>query len=127
MIVEIEKGRILKPFSQTQISGKFELSPVTKKRSTGQNAYMHKILFPQLAEGISKKINKPVSMDFAKELVKFKFLQAFTEVGTVIKKTSKLSTKECMEFIERCQQYGSEMLDISIPSPNETNYNLIEE
>lgn len=127
MIVEIEKGRIIMPYGKTTISGKFELTPVTKKRSTGQNAYLHYILFTQLAEGLSKKLNKPVTMYFAKALVKFKFLKESTVFGTVIKGTSDLTTKECMEFIEKCQQYGAQMLNISIPSPNETDYNIIEE
>jgi len=127
MKIELYKGKILKPFPKKDLSGIFELSPITKKRSTGQNAYLHSILFPQLAVGIGKKLQKHVTTDFAKALVKFKFLQVFTEAGTVVKGTSKLNTKECMEFIEKCQQYGAEMLNVSIPSPNETQYNIIEE
>ena len=127
MIVKIENGRIIEPYGKTTISGKFELSPVTKKRSTGQNAYLHYILFPQLAEGIGAKLNKTVSMNFAKELVKFMFLKESTVMGTVVKGTSKLTTKECIEFVEKCQQYGAERLNISVPSPNETEYNRIQE
>jgi hypothetical protein len=32
-----------------------------------------------------------------------------------------------MEFVEKCQQYAAEMLETSIPSPNETPYNIIKE
>ena len=127
MKVEIVKGRIIQPYDKTTLSGKFELSPVTKKRSTGQNAYLHYILFKQLAEGMERKLKKPITMEFAKEIVKYKYLQQFTEAGTVVLPTSKLDTKQCMEFIEKCQQYASEMLNISIPSPNETDYSIIEE
>jgi hypothetical protein len=88
-LIQLHEGRIISPFKLAQTSGKFNLEPLKKKRSLGQNAYMHKILFPMIAEGLSKKLNKPVSSDFAKELVKFKFLQVFTEAGTVIKGTAK--------------------------------------
>ena len=127
MKVELFEGRVIKPFEQKELSGVFILEKESKKRSSGQNRYLHSILFPQLAEGMSKKTNKTITMEFAKEVVKYKFLQTFTDAGTVVMPTSKLNTKQCMEFVEKCQQYGAEMLDISIPSPNETPYNLIQE
>jgi len=127
MRVEITDGRIITPYSHTQISGEYELESFKEKRSSGQNKYMHKILFPMLAEGMSKVMKKPITAELAKAIVKFKFLQTFTDAGTVIMPTSKLNTKQCMEFFEKSQQYGAEILKINIPSPNEQDYSIIEE
>jgi len=125
--ITLFEGRIQSPYKMATISGEFELIPFKEKRSSGQNKYMHKILFPMLAEGMSKVMKKPVTAEFAKEIVKFKFLQQFTDAGTIIMPTSKLNTKQCSDFFEKCQQYGAELLHISIPSPNEIDYSKIKE
>lgn len=124
--VEIVEGRIISPYEEAHITGQFELVPWKKKRSLGQNAFIHKILFPMLAEGMTAKTGKTITPELAKAVVKHKFLQRFTDLGTIEMPTSKLNTKECVEFIEKCQQYAADMLDISIPSPNETPYNFID-
>jgi len=127
MRIEVFENRIIKPFTPKVKDGWYELTPEKKQRSSGQNKYLHSILFPQLAEGMSKKLGKKITMEFAKEVVKYKFLQTFTDAGTVVMPTSKLSTKQCMEFVEKCQQYGAEMLNVSIPSPNEQDFTQITE
>ena len=127
MIVELESGRLIKPYDKKDLSGKFEITKVTKKRSNPQNAYLHGILFPELAKGMTAKAGKTISPELAKAVVKKKFLEVFTEVGTIELPTSKLNTKQCMEFIEKCQQYAAEMLETNIPSPNEVDFNLIQE
>lgn len=104
--------------------GVYELKAITKKRSNGQNAYLHTILFPMAAKAMSVEFDKKVSNEFAKEVLKFKFLKNFNDIGIVINKTSNLTTKECMTFIEQCQRYVAEHLGVSIPSPNEVDYSI---
>jgi len=117
------KDGLISPFTK---DGIYDISPYKKKRSSPQNAFLHGVLFKMAAEGMSKKTGKKISIELAKAVLKHQFLQKFTEVGTITIPTSKLNTTECMEFIEKCQQYCAEMLGVNVPSPNETSYSIME-
>ena len=105
--------------------GDYDLIKCNKKRSNGQNAHLHYIVLPMVSKAMSNLTGKKVTNALAKEVLKYKFLQTFTEAGTVVTPTSKLSTVQWMEFLTKVQQYGAEILKISIPSPNEESYGII--
>jgi len=124
MRVEIKDNKLITPNIK---DGVYLLEKFKKKRSSPQNAFLHGVLFKMAAEGMTKKTGKKISIELAKAVLKHQFLQKFTEVGTITIPTSKLNTTECMEFIEKCQQYCAEMLGVNIPSPNETSYSIMEQ
>jgi len=129
MIVTIEKGRILQPFKQTQISGRFELTKVTKKRSSGQNKYFHGYLFPKAAKAFTKHLRKPISMELAKEVLKSTcgvfFVPAVNE--WVVIPTSKQNTKQATIFIEKSLKYVAEKTGEYLEEPNEEQWRQIKE
>ena len=111
--------------------GFYELEKWKRKRTNPQNAYLHAIPFMMIAKAMTKKYGHKtgkISMLMAKELMKRKFLDRWSEIlqASYVMKTSKLSTIEFNQFVEKLQQYGAMDLNIDIPSPNETDYNKIE-
>jgi len=129
MMVELSEGRILHPYSQTQVSGKFELAPFKYKRTAGQNKYWHGYLFPEAARAMSHKIGKPISMALAKEVLISRcgvfYVQAIDEY--IAFRTSKMNTSQAVTFTERALKYIAEKTGEYLEEPNEEQWRQIKE
>jgi hypothetical protein len=97
-----------------------------KKRSNQQNRYYHGCCLPLVKEGLQNIGYREVrTNEDAHEVLKYLFLKKLIpneETGEVIEilgTTTKLSTTEFNEYIERIIQWASEYLNIQIPLPNE--------
>lgn len=118
MIGEVKDGKFVPNGSLDKMEGKkVELRIVRDKRSNKQNRYMHGVMFPELAKAISKSMGKEITVEFAKEVVKYKFLRIATDAGIVVMPTAKLNTAQCTEFIESCLKYAADTLGVEIPVP----------
>lgn len=94
-----------------------------KRRSNPQNAYYWGVIIPLVTEGINH-FGNAFTPEETHEFLKAKFNSRQVEVidGHYLdmpQSTSKMDTREFMDFIERIQQFASMMLNIYIPSPNE--------
>lgn len=96
-----------------------------KKRTLPQNAYIHGVLFPELANAFKDAGYEGIDAQLAKDIAKKEFLTkqiVNSETGEVkeyVKDTSKLSTLEMNEFIESVIRYAAVNMNYEIPYPNE--------
>jgi hypothetical protein len=96
-----------------------------KKRTIPQNAYIHGVLFPELANAFKDAGYEGIDAQLAKDIAKKEFLTrqiVNSETGEVkeyVKDTSKLSTLEMNEFIESVIRYAAVNMNYEIPYPNE--------
>jgi len=95
-----------------------------KKRSNNQNAYLHGYLFPIITLFLNDA-GWQMTPQKTKEWLKKKFL-THTEINENtgeymewVKKTSECTTKEIMDFQDRCIQFAAEELGIEVALPNE--------
>jgi len=89
-----------------------------QKRSNSQNRYWHGVVIPLFAEHCGYDF-EDMKDTLALKLIPREITDVTTgEVHVVPGHTSKLTTKEFNDLIERAQRLGAEM-DIYIPSPNE--------
>lgn len=105
---------------------RFEFTQIRDQRSISQNAYMHGVIFPLIAMGLSKLWGYPVSMLDAKADMKDRFLRVprfNPSTGEVTswytKSTADLDKEECGDFIDHMKEFAKEKLEIKIPEPNE--------
>ena len=118
MKIQIAHGQIIGGVKPPD--GFYNLTKYVKRRTNPQNAYLHAVILPLVADRMSEMAGKKISRELAKELLKYKFLTVgIPTVGTIVKPTSKLTTTEWDEFIMKVQQYGAEKLGIYLPDPNE--------
>jgi 6-pyruvoyl-tetrahydropterin synthase len=96
-----------------------------KKRTIPQNAYIHGVLFPELANAFKDAGYEGIDAQLAKDIAKKEFLtrqivnNETGEVKEYVKDTSKLSTLEMNEFIESVIRYAAVNMNYEIPYPNE--------
>jgi 6-pyruvoyl-tetrahydropterin synthase len=96
-----------------------------KKRTIPQNAYIHAVLFPELANAFKDAGYEGIDAQLAKDIAKKEFLTrqiVNSETGEVkeyVKDTSKLSTLEMNEFIESVIRYAAVNMNYEIPYPQE--------
>lgn len=105
---------------------RFEFVKVRDQRSLAQNAYMHGVLFAEIAKGLSEAWGEKVSMLEAKAFLKDRFLRherinwnSGEIVGAETGHTADLDVPDCTTFIEQCLQFASEQLEINVPLPSE--------
>lgn len=94
-----------------------------KTRSKDQNAYYWKVVVPMVQEAINE-YGSDYSIEETHEFLKKEFNYEERELreGYYVKvplSTSRLDTVEFSIYKERIQQFGSEVLGIYIPDPNE--------
>ena len=112
-VVEIHEGRVISPFSETKLSGKYELSPLRKKRSNPQNSYYWSVLIKE----ISKETGHSPEDTHAK--LAYKFLIVRTESQPFVRSTTSLNTAEMEEYSENIRKWASEFLNLYLPLPGE--------
>ncbi len=94
-----------------------------KTRSNKQNAYYWGVVIPMVQEAMNEygqDFSKDETHDYLKK--EFNWVEVETKNGHYMKvprSTSKLSTIEFMDYKEKIQQFGAQVLDIYIPDPNE--------
>lgn len=119
--------------SLKQFSGKEITLTVAKKvkhRSSNQNAYLWAVVYPHVLQGlidVGYDI-EPNDTETVHEWAKKEFLEARkigkkgieNEWGDFISmpaSTTRLTTEECNEYIERICQFSAEYLSVAIPPP----------
>lgn len=129
MFVEIKDGRIIKPYSQTQINGEYELEPFKKKRTIPQNSYIHGYLFPESAKAMSKKIGKEITAKLAKAVLKsqcaVEYVKSIDE--WIVIPTSEMNTVQMIKFIEKSLKYIAIKTGEYLEEPNEEQWRQIKE
>jgi 6-pyruvoyl-tetrahydropterin synthase len=97
-----------------------------KKRTNGQNRYIHGVLFPELKNAFNEAGWDEIrTMEMAKEIAKRRFLttqivnEKTGEVMEFVKETSQLSTLEMNVFIDDVIKFAAENLNYQIMYPNE--------
>lgn len=83
------------------------------KRSDVQNSYYWGVVI----ELLSKELG--YDKDEMHEILKYKFLQSNAMGMPYVKSTTKLSTGEFEEYLEKIRRWAAEFLNINIPLPNE--------
>ena len=120
---KVEKGR-LRLHDQTQFSvalarleGKYVEVIVRKKRSQrsgNQNSYYHGVVVAMLSEFLGYE------KDEMHIILRFKFLRQVSEKGIeTATSTTKLSTADMEDYLERIRRWAIQYLDFYIPLPNE--------
>jgi hypothetical protein len=95
------------------------------KRTNNQNAYIHAVLFPELANAFKDAGYEGITPQIAKVIAKDKFLKSQVvnkETGEFVeytKDTHDLTTIEMNEFIDSVIRFAAECLNYQIPYPNE--------
>ncbi len=100
-----------------------------KRRSARQNAYYHGIVCSLVAKGLKEAgYDEIEDSEDAHMILKQMFLsrkvinQNTGELLTEITgSTTKLTTIEFEEYMEKCRRFAAEFLGMSIPFPNEAN------
>lgn len=99
---------------------------VTEVRSLALNDYFHGVLLKYVLQGLIDTGHDEVKdIHDAKEVVKLLFLKRREfdkktgKVKAVVLKTSRLTNKEFIHFIEIIQRWAAEYLGVYIPDPNE--------
>ena len=82
-------------------------------RSTLQNSYYFGVVVELLANELG------YDKDEIHEILKYKFLQSNAMGMPYVKSTTKLSTGEFEEYLEKIRRWAAEFLHINIPDPNE--------
>ena len=82
-------------------------------RSTLQNSYY----FGVVVEILAKELG--YDKDEMHEILKYKFLQSNAMGMPYVKSTTKLSTGEFEDYLEKIRRWAAEFLNINIPLPNE--------
>lgn len=95
-----------------------------KKRSNSQNAYYYgvvvEMVFRRLVE-LGHDVNREESHEFLKASFNYKEIvnEGTGEIFKIPRSTTTLDTFEFSEYVDRIIRFGSEVLDIQIPLPNE--------
>lgn len=124
----VEKAKELSHFRS--LEGKHRVSDVKyrKRRSDSQNAYMWAVVVPYVAAGLQEAWGENLSPDDVHEFLKSAFLPKREIVNHVsgevafsfTNSTTRLTTAEFTEYLERIAQFAAEKLSVVIPLPNET-------
>ena len=121
---KIEKGKLhlhdQMQFSLAlaQLEGKYVEVIVRKKRSQRslqQNSYYHGVVVTMLSEFLGYE------RDEMHIILRFKFLRQVSEKGIEnALSTTKLSTGDMEDYLDRIRRWAAQDLDFYIPLPNET-------
>jgi len=104
---------------------------IYKKRSSNQNAYYHGIVVSSFLEGVKQEWGEDHSHDWGHEQLKQycnfteKLIKSTGEIVKISQTTTKLTTIEFMEYIDRCILLIGEWFGIVVLPPNtqsEINY-----
>lgn len=87
-----------------------------KQRSNEQNRYFHGVIVKMVADDLG------LSPPEAKDMLKMMFLMVERNGIVTLRETSKLSTVEQEEFNEHCRRWAAAERGLSIPLPNEVDY-----
>lgn len=129
MKVTIDSGRIITPYSQTDIKGVYELTKWNKNRTNQQNAWIHGFLFPPASKIMTKHLKMKITPKMAKYILKARcavdYIPALDESIQI--DTRDMDTKRMMRFIEDCLRYMAEKYGEYIEGPNEEQWRQIKE
>ena len=105
---------------------RFEFIRCRDQRTLKQNAYMHGVVFVEIAKAMTEAWGEPVSMLSAKAQLKDMFLRRpkiNKQTGEIICHetigTSDLDKEEGALFIDQCIKWAADMLNWSVPGPGE--------
>ena len=119
-LVVIHGGQIISPSKFTNISGKWELSKIKKNRTTKMNSLLHGHIFPEASRALSEKLNRRISPEFAKALLKTKWAVEYDkQIGEYIIPTSRMNTERCCKFIEDCVRWIAVYCEYAIDLPGD--------
>ena len=91
------------------------IEPYRKKRSNDQNEYLWGVVYDLIHESSG---HTPQEIH---EIMKHKFLMTYTDIGDYARSTTKLSTVEFMDYVEKIRVWANDY-NIYIPLPNEVDY-----
>lgn len=93
-----------------------EVSEYNKKRSSPQNRYLWGVVYPIIGNKLG------YDTETIHEVLKQKFGEKVTLRNniTIAKSTTKYTTTEFEQYIDKILIFASEFLKLSIPAPNET-------
>ncbi len=105
---------------------RFEFTRVRSQRTLAQNAYLHGVVLPIIAAGMSEAWGCKVTTEEAKQHVKDEFLRKpriHPDTGEVLswytESTANLNVSECIEFIEKVIEFGRDKLNVTVPPARE--------
>jgi dihydroorotate dehydrogenase len=83
------------------------------KRSLSQNSYYWSVVI----EILSKELG--YDQDELHEILKYKFLKTHSNGMEYVKSTTKLTTGEFEDYLEKIRRWSADFLNINVPLPNE--------
>ena|SRR5689334_3393541 len=120
-IADVYRGRILAALRQAHEFGwrcDIEIRKHRSQRSLEQNAYLHAVPFPIIAEHVGDSI-EGVKLDLMGECFGWKESGMSGHLYPVKPHTSSLTVDECTFFIEWLIAFAAQKFGLQIPFPNE--------
>ena len=111
--VEINTGRIIKPYSKTDITGVFDLKPWDNSQNGKQRRYYWKCLINVIADYTGYPPQE------VHEKMAFRFLLIDDGKSKRIRSTEKLTAKEREVYHEDIRRFASVELELYLMLPNE--------
>lgn len=93
-----------------------------KKRTTPQNAYYWGAIIPLITQAMNdlgNEFDEDTAHDFLKKEFNYKEIESNGHNIRIPVSTTKLTTVEFNEYIEKIQQFAATVLGIVIPDPNQ--------
>jgi hypothetical protein len=101
------------------------VEPKKKTRSSQQNRYMHGVVYPLAAKGLSDAFGYPVSLEETHHFFRAKFWfreMVDMETGEITKiprSTTEMDTTDMMGYTDAIRAFCANYLGTTIPEPNE--------
>lgn len=126
--IRIDKGKLeiidrnQWQFQFGEKTGEFQMvvKPHFKQRSLPQNSYYWGVCIPLIADEIGE-----LDLNYVHALLKGMFLAKHKTIKgkdyTAVGKTSKMSTAQFSEYIEKVRMWASQELGLNIPDPDSTH------
>ena len=90
---------------------------IIRKPKTSRSDNQSRYYFGVVVELLAKELG--YDKDEIHEILKYKFLQSNAMGMPYVKSTTKLSTGEFEDYLEKIRRWAAEFLNINIPLPNE--------
>jgi hypothetical protein len=114
----------LNGFRSRRVPVVFTVEEDKGKRSTQANKYYWGVVVELIHMGM-KDAGHEVTREATHELLKYRFLREDVPLGndgefvTTIKSTCELNREEFAQYIEHCQRFAAEYLNVTIPNAGE--------
>ena len=113
--LRFDRRKVVDDYMCTLIGQRVEV--IIRKPKTSRSTLQNSYYFGVVVEILAKELG--YDKDEIHEILKYKFLQSNAMGMPYVKSTTKLSTGEFEDYLEKIRRWAAEFLNINIPLPNE--------